>query len=266
MPAYRGIAFNSTSVEEVFLPRAPLALALAQVRFPQSPELHGEDTLARMRDSLKADYPIMREDKAVGFLVTPGGLTEGPPVERIVRFKDKPENWQFSVGQNFMSLDTTAYTTREDFASRFEKVVAATANVASPIVFDRIGIRYINRFVGEDLGSLRNLIAEPFLGLTSLDLTPASIVLSFTQSVLHLEEANVNARWGLLPKGTAIDTALATVEVPSWILDVDVYQDAKGDFVPAEIGRRIRRYAEVAYSFFRLAVTDELIRNAGGQL
>jgi uncharacterized protein (TIGR04255 family) len=252
-------------VEEIFLPRAPLAVALAQVRFPQSPELLDEDHLARLRDRLKADYPILREDKAVGFLVSPSGLAEGPPAERIVRFNDRAETWQFSVAQNFMALNTSTYSTRDDFCTRFEEAVAVAADVASPVIFDRVGIRYINRFTGEELTELASLIAEPFLGLTSLDLAPANIVQSFTQTILHLDGGDILARWGLLPAGALLDSALAPVPTPSWILDVDVYQETKGEFASAEIGRRMRQYADIAYRFFRLAVTDDLLRRAGGQ-
>jgi uncharacterized protein (TIGR04255 family) len=265
MPLHPGTTFGSAAVEEVFLPRPPLALALAQVRFPQSPELHSDPVLAQIRDHLKQHYPIMREDKAVGYVMTVAGLVEGPPIERIVRFKDKAETWQFSVGQNFMSLDTTTYTTRSDFITRFEQAIEAAADAASPFALDRIGIRYINRFTGKDLANLQNFIVEPFLGLTSLDLAPASIVHSITQTLLQLDEGAIIAKWGLLPGGTVIDTALAAVATPSWILDVDVYQERKDDFNISQIGRDTRRLADIAYRFFRLAVTDDLIYYAGGQ-
>jgi uncharacterized protein (TIGR04255 family) len=266
MPQQFGSMSSEGTVEEIYLPRAPLAMALAQVRFPLSPELIDEDHLGKMRDRLKADYPILREDKTVGFLVSAGGLAEGPPAERIVRFNDKAETWQLSVGQNFIALNTSTYTTRDDFCRRFEEGVAVAADVASPLVFDRIGIRYINRFTGEDLAELGSLIAEPFLGLTSLAVAPAQLVQSFTQTILRLEGGTIGARWGLLPAGAVIDPALAPVDAPSWILDVDVYQEQKGDFVAAEIGRRVRQYADIAYRFFRMATTDNLLRRAGGQV
>jgi uncharacterized protein (TIGR04255 family) len=265
MPSHFGGAFSTDAVEEIYLPRAPLAMALAQVRFPQCPELIDEDHLGQLRDRLKARYPILREDKAVGFLISAGGLAEAPPSERIVRFKDKAETWQVSIGQSFIALSTSTYSTRDDFCTRFEETVAAAADVASPPIFDRVGIRYINRFTGDDLVELGSLVTEPFLGLTSLDLTPASIVQSFTQTILHLAEGEITARWGLLPAGAVLDPALVPVDTPSWILDVDVYQERKGDFVAAEIDRQTRQYADLAYRFFRMATTDNLLRRAGGQ-
>ena len=265
MPAHLGNLFNADPIEEIYLPRAPLAMTLAQVRFPQCPELIDEDHLGQMRDLLKATYPILREDRAVGFLVSAGGVAEGPPAERIVRFNDKAETWQVSVGQSFIALNTSTYSTRDDFCTRFEEVAAVAANVASPPIFDRVGIRYINRFTGEELTELGSLIAEPFLGLTSLDLAPASVVQSFTQTILHLPEGQITARWGLLAAGALLDPALVPVDTPSWILDVDVYQERKGDFISAEIGRQTRQYADIAYRFFRMAATDSLLRRAGGE-
>ena len=265
MPSHFGSAFSTDPVEEVYLPRAPLVMALAQVRFPQCPELIDEDHLGQLRDRFKARYPILREDKAVGFLVSAGGVVEGPPAERIIRFNDKAETWQVSVGQSFIALITSTYSTRDDFCTRFEEIVTVAADVASPPIFDRVGIRYINRFTGDGLAELGSLIAEPFLGLTSVDLTPASVVQSFTQTILHLLGGEITARWGLLPAGAVLDPALAPVDTRSWILDVDVYQERKGDFVAAEIGRQTRQYADIAYRFFRMAATDNLLRHAGGQ-
>jgi uncharacterized protein (TIGR04255 family) len=260
----RSAVFGQDPIQEIFLPRAPLLLTLAQVRFPHSPELLSDENLGQIRDDLKADYPIMREEKALSFVISPNGaLTEGPPTGRIIRFKNKTETWQFSVGQDFMSLHTSAYTSREDFCSRFENVIRIVSSVASPIVIDRVGIRYINRFADDDLSDIGQLIAEPFLGLLSLDLTPAEILQNFTQTILRLEEGHITSRWGLVPEGTIIDTSLAPLHARSWILDVDVYQERKDDFVAVEIGQHVRRYADLAYRFFRLAVTDRLLNRAG---
>jgi uncharacterized protein (TIGR04255 family) len=256
--------FDQTPVEEIFLPRAPLLLTLAQVRFPQSPELLDDNYLAEIRDALKTEYPIMREEKAVGFVISPSGLGEGPPTERIIRFKNRDETWQFSVSQTFMSLHTFAYTTREDFCSRFENVIGIASSVASPVAIDRVGIRYINSFSDDDLSDIDQLIAKPFLGLLSLDLAPAEILQNFTQSTLRLAAGHISSRWGLLPQGTLIDTSLAPIPTRSWILDVDVFQERKDDFVATEISQHVRRYADLAYRFFRLAITDRLITRAGG--
>lgn len=264
MPQQSANAFGAESVEEIYLPKAPLAMALAQVRFPRVPELLDDDHLSKLHNRLKKDYPIMREDSTVGFLLSFGGNVEGPPAERIVRFNDKTETWQFSIGQNFMAINTSEYSNRHDFRAKFERAIEAITDIASPIIFDRVGIRYVNRFSGEDLNHLNDLITAPFLGLLPVDLSPARITQNFTQAVLQLEQANIGARWGLLPPGAIIDPALTPVNSPSWILDVDAFQERKGDFEATEIGRHIGVYADIAYRFFRLAVTDDLIRRAGG--
>lgn len=258
-----GLLSRERPVEEVFLPRAPLALALAQLRFPQLPELTDEEHVGHLRDRLKDEFPILREEKAVGLVISAAGVTEGAPTERVLRFSDRAEEWTASVSQNFFALSTTSYSTREDFCSRFEKVVGQLAEVVTPVVFDRLGIRYINRFVGSELDQLERYVTEPFLGLTSNLVPPAEVRQSFTQTILHMEEAEIGARWGLLPGGVLLDPALPPVTGPHWILDVDTFQERKDEFVATEIGRRIRDYADIAYRFFRLAVTDELILRAG---
>jgi uncharacterized protein (TIGR04255 family) len=182
----------------------------------------------------------------------------------VVRFKDKAEAWQVSVSQTFIALNTSVYDTRDDFCARFDEVVTAVADVSSPVVFDRVGIRYINRFTGEDLAALGELVRDPFLGLTSVAMAPVELKQTITQTILSFGETEIGARWGLLPPGMILDPSLEPVAAASWILDVDVYQERKGDFEAGEIGQQVRRYADAAYRFFRLAATDELLRSAGG--
>jgi uncharacterized protein (TIGR04255 family) len=265
MLPHPGTFLESGAVAETYLPRAQLVTALAQVRFPLAPELLDVDHLSQLRDRLKAQYPILREDKAVGFIAPGVALPEGFPAERIVRFNDKEETWQFSIGQNFMSLNTSRYSSRDDFFARLEDVMSVAAEVSSPIVYDRVGVRYISRFAGGDLDKVSGLINEQFLGLLSVDITPVQVVHTFNQTALRLHGADIGARWGLLPPKVLLDPSVPSVETPSWVLDVDVYQEQKADFSAREIVTRARRYADIAYRFFRLATTDELIDSSGSE-
>ncbi len=257
-----GLLSRNYPVEEIFLPRAPLALALAQVRFPQMPELTDADHIGRLRNLLITDFPIFREQRGVGIVVSAAGVTEGSP-EQLLRFSDRTEEWTITVSQNFYTLSTVSYSTREDFCSRFDNVTRKLSETLSPVVFDRLGIRYINRLGGSELDELGRYVTSAFLGLTPAIASPATVRQSFTQALLHLEQAEISARWGLLPQGTVIDPALPPLDATSWILDVDTFQERKGEFEVEELGRRLREYADAAYRFFRLAVTDDLLKKSG---
>lgn len=263
MPEPKPSIFSDGPMTEVPLAEPPLVTVLAQVQFPSSPELVDPDNIADLRRCLRESYPILREDKTVGFLVTASGVTEAPQAERVMRLRNKAEDWQISLSQNFIALNTSSYTSRDDFCTRFEEVMAAVGGLAAPVVYDRLGIRYINRFTDVDIATLETLVAGPFLGLAALDLGSAEIVQSYTQTLLSYAEGDISARWGLLPPGMVVDPALPAVEAISWILDIDVFQERKGDFAADEIGREVRRYADIAYRFFRGAATDELLHRAG---
>ena len=256
--------FVGAPPEEVFLAQAPLEMVIAQVRFPKSPDLTTDDAIRSIQGEIKESYPVLRDERAVGLLISAEGVKEGPPAERIWRFKSRDEAWQVSLADNFLALHTTSYTTREDFCSRLERLARVIETIAPPPFMDRIGIRYHNRLVGPVLSKLDDLIAQPLLGLTPETISPAVLVQSLSQAQLSLEGVDILARWGTLAANTTVDPSIRPTAEGSWIFDVDVYQGDQGDFDAGVLDRRVRQYAALAYQFFRWATTDQLLRRFGG--
>ncbi|MGC1909942.1 MAG: TIGR04255 family protein [Candidatus Dormiibacterota bacterium] len=249
--------------EEVFLPQAPLEMVIAQVRYPKSPDLTTDEAIRSIQGAIKDSYPVLRDERAVGLLINAEGVKEGPPADRIWRFKSRDEGWQVSLTDTFLALHTTRYTTRDDFCSRFERLARLIETLAPPPFMDRIGIRYHNRLVGPVLTKLDDLIAQPLLGLTSETMAPAILIQSLSQAQLSLEGVDMLARWGTLAANTTVDPSIRPSAEVSWIFDVDVYQGDQGDFDAGVLDQRVRRYAGLAYRFFRWATTDQLVRRFG---
>src|SRR5664280_912724 len=88
---------------EVHLPNAPLARAIAQVRFPEILSIRNPDKVAAFQDELRAAYPILTQDQ-VASVVLAAPNQAGAHVEesKIWRFADKAVelSWRVSLGTN----------------------------------------------------------------------------------------------------------------------------------------------------------------------
>lgn len=260
--------FGSEPVDEVFLPRAPLVRVLSQVRFPKILALLTDEAVAPIQEALKGQYPVLRQEHTVGVLITPEGVTNHEQKETVWRFQSKTGDWQVSLGPTFVALDTDAYLSRGDFCSRLDQVLDVIARVAQPAIAERIGIRYFDRLDDpEQLGRLGALVRPEILGGLAIPL-PDGVALGHTlsESLFALPDGQLLARWGLLPPGAVLDPTVPAVAGVSWVLDLDVFNAGRFDFDPAAIGATARRFADQAYRFFRWAVTDDFLRDAGGEL
>jgi len=75
------------------------------------------------------------------------------------------------------------------------------------------------------------------------------------------------ARWGKLAKGFTVDpTIMQPIEDDSWIIDLDLSETKETPFDSEALVDNIRIYAERIYTVFRWMVTDEFLREYGGDL
>ena len=79
----------------------------------------------------------------------------------------------------------------------------------------------------------------------------------------------ITVRWGLLPPQSTIDPgAVDAIDEPSWLLDMDTFQQFSSDDRVLEVNaivEQTRGYAERNYSIFRWAVTDKFLRRYEGE-
>lgn len=266
MGATSGGPFGDEPVQEVHLPRAPLVRALSQIRFPTILSLLSEDGVAPVQEALKAEYPVLRQEHTMGVLITPDGVTTQDQKDTVWRFQSRAGDWQVSLGSTFVALDTAAYESREDFCQRLDRVVEVVARIAEPPIAERIGIRYFDRLNDpEQLSRLGDLVRPEILGGMAIPLSgDAAIIQTLCESLFAFPGGQLVARWGLLPPGAVVDPTVPAVGEPSWVLDLDVFGAGRFDFHPSTVGAMTRRFADHAYRFFRWAVTEELLREAGG--
>ena len=173
---------------------------------------------------------------------------------------------EVSLAPDFLALETTAYTRSSDFLERLRVVVRALEQHVAPKTVDRLGVRYIDRICGEQMSKVQTLVRPEVLGISG---TPVAELAqhSLSETVFAPDdETRMLARWGRVPPGGTVDpAAIEPVDEPSWILDLDMSTATPFDLEEDGVIERARAFAEQLYAFFRWAVTDEFLRQYGGE-
>jgi uncharacterized protein (TIGR04255 family) len=260
--------FSSETSVEVPLERAPLVKVLVQLRFPTIAKIDSIDAVAAFQEQLEARYPILRPEHQVP-LVPVGAVM--PPVQvfgTIWRMSNTDSTWVVVLARDFVAMETTAYASRADFVERWAEVLRAlpAANLA-PAVYDRLGIRYIDRLAEEEMvNDLAVLVRPELLGITNVALpSGSSMVANVTQTQFQIDGLEMKASWGIIPARTVILPGIDAVDTRSWILDVDVYREQQVTFDTTSIVDLTATAAGRAYEFFRWSVTPEFLRRHGGE-
>jgi uncharacterized protein (TIGR04255 family) len=235
-----------------------------QVQYSRTPQLVTDEAEARMAEVL-GRYPVRRRP----VVVVPNVLINGQPIQSpslsvpspVLSFSDPKSTWQITVTETAVALETTNYSTRDDFCARGAEIFEAIAKTALPPVVDRIGVRYINRLTGDALGEVPSYIRPELSALTGCVDAPLAIQRSVTESQIELEEeGRMLVRSGQLPPNVAFDPALPPTSEGSWVLDIDVFTAQAGfPFDPGELSKRLNSYAETAYAFLRFATTEAFL-------
>src|SRR5262249_6556650 len=159
---------------------------------------------------------------ATSVVITPSGLTQQPTPDTNWTFEDIQASWKVTLAEQFVALETVAYSSRDDFSTRFSEIVHVIAEALRPPVYDRLGVRYINRLEGSDiLDELHRLVRPTALAGLVVPHEDVQIQHSLCDTIFVDGEAHLQVRWGWLPAGTAIDLTVAPPTVPYWLLDLD---------------------------------------------
>ncbi len=251
---------------EIPLDAAPLVRVIAQVRYPLIASVENRSFIGPFQEAIRSDYPELRPEESRSVVLGP----EGPITTRSDtswRFHDESGTWRVTLAPGFLAIETWQYTSRDDFLDRFHRVLAELHTHVNPRTVDRLGVRYIDRIVGENLRALPQLVRPEVAGVLATPLAEDAQEL-VAQALFLLPEGDgqLRARWGSLPARSTVDpAAVDPVDEPSWILDLDAFRQETSAFDVELIGSRARTLAERIYSVFRWVVTDEFHRRYGGR-
>lgn len=253
-------------VPEIPLPAAPLAKVLAQLRYPRPLDFLGEASVGPVRTALASRYPVNREGKATAVLITPSGVSQQQTPDTNWIFEDIQSEWKITLADQAVTIETTAYTSRAAFCERLSDVMHVVAETLHPPIYDRLGIRYINRLEGtEVLDGLERLVQPVALAGLPIPHNRVQLQHSLCDTLFIDGNAQLQVRWGWLPAGTGIDLTVPPPQVPYWLLDIDSFTGKGGPFDLSVLDAQARDLAERAHRFFRWIVTDEFLKRFGGE-
>lgn len=269
MPSQPTLPFASEPIEEIPLPSTPLVGVIAQLRFPTVASLGNQDFIGKFQEMIRHSYPVLRQEREVSVVLTPTGIAQSPEPGVVWRFQDAESDWRLSLAPSFLSLDVKNYTSRSDFVHRFRFALEMLNEFISPVVFDRLGVRYVDRLPihsEAERHQLRDLVRPDILGLNASNLGDALLERSICDTEIHLDDAVLHGRWGLVPPQTVLDALHGEpVNGPSWLLDLDMYtKSGPYPFAVDTLARLTDEFAERIYRFFRWSVKDQLLEEIGG--
>jgi uncharacterized protein (TIGR04255 family) len=243
------------------------------MKFPINARIDTTEGVTGFQEALRDSYPVMRQEQQQLTIALPPGLPPGLQVGAtsgsLWRLSAIDEGWTVVLARDFVAIETSIYTSRDDFLSRFTEVMEAlTSADLAPTVIDRMGVRYIDRIEGEDmLRDLPLLVRTEVLGVGDVGLPSGSeMVASASQTHLRIEGMDIRASWGLLPPNAVMLPGLDGVDVKSWVFDVDVYAERTKPFSVEGAVQDAEIATDHAYRLFRWAVTDEFLRQHGGDV
>lgn len=253
------------------LPNAPLIRVIAQVRFQPHAAFDVPDQIASFVSAVKARYPVELHQVQQKFVVLPGEA-QAQLVEssNVWRFAQQPNGngWQVSLSREFVALETTTYSSRDDFMNRLTELLALVHNMASRLMISRVGVRYIDQVQGAEYAQLAKLAYPDVAGIPVLD-ADEDLVAFGSDAVFNMPDGAGQARLrtAKLPAGQTIDAAaIPPIPRPSWVLDVDTFGPGVGFADIRTQANVVLAYSDVAYRLFRWAVTDDFLSVYGGTL
>lgn len=251
---------------EVPLDNAPLVRVIAQIRFPPILSIEQQAFVGSFQEAIRAEYPILEPVKTQSLIFNPEGAAVTPTFQTTWCFWNTDRTWRISLASSSVSIETTKYTSRSDFLARLKDLLVKLHSNFHLSQIDRVGLRYIDRIVGQNLADISLLIRPEIAGISCSDLQ------EYVHQVLHeslflLPEAQIAARWGVMPANATFDPyAIDPVPERSWILDLDISTTQPQIFSVEAVMEQALDFTERIYTFFRWVVTNEFLRRYGGEI
>ncbi len=251
---------------EVPLKNAPLVRAIAQVRFPPILSIEKQEFVGSFQEAIREKYPILEQIQTQNVIFNPEGASVNPQTTWC--FWNAERTWRISLASSAVSIETTKYTSRSDFLVQLESLLITLHRSFNLSQIDRLGLRYIDRIVGQNLQDISQLIRPEMAGIICSDLQEyVHQVLHDTLFLLPSGEAQLAARWGVMPANSTFDPyAIEAIPDSSWILDLDISTVKIQEFSIELLMQQAHNFTERLYTFFRWVVNDEFLRRYGGKL
>ena len=256
------------SADKTLLANAPLEVAIIEVRFTSARAEVTAEAAARVRDALaralEVDFPNIQP-------ATQGTMQINFNAGGAAWSGDETKGWQVASGDSQYSAtifpggviwqvgDYQRWSV--SMKAPLEVLMRAVAADLAPSLVQRIGLRYVDRFVdpacktlGDWFGKIDDTLLGP-LGNTVF----GSMVRQAQQQI----EVTLDGRHGaLLRHGPIHDQSTKSV---NYLLDLDVFAHAASSFDPTEVVYAAERLNRTALSLFQACVSAEYLKSLQGE-
>jgi uncharacterized protein (TIGR04255 family) len=257
------------TLRPIRLAKSPLVNVLAQVRFPPVLAIH--EAVPLFQNRLRRDgFPRFRKSELQQVTLGPG--TAKAETNPRWDFLDRDKTSVVTLTNDFVILQTNAYSRFEDFAERLTAVLALLSEFVEIDLVERIGLRYVDLVRpadGEDpaLYLDAGLLGFPFGKLTNL---ATSKHVFRTESLATTEEGTLAVRClrpdkpqylppDLMPSVLSFALNLGPSELPV-ILDFDHFSTRARDFRTDEVVDAVGDLHDAVDIAFRQAATEHAFR------
>ena len=265
--------FNVPEAPQYQLEQAPLAQALAQVRYPLIASLETMAGIVPLQETLRAAFPYMEQERLQEFslVVGPAGPAGGGSNESVTWKLTNDSGTLIVIGAGSATLSAgDSYTTVAEFSSDFRQLLDALASVGVPRC-DRLGVRYLSLAADlpGDTRSWRRWFRQELLGWLGSDLIPDDAVQQAINQVTlsHPSSGDLagcpgavqaTVRHGVVPSQTEVPGIPPLIVAdPSYLLDLDVYVVGNQQFDPTSILDQFRVFHREIDRFFYWSLTEE---------
>lgn len=258
----------ATPPPEVPLKNAPLVRAIAQVRFPPILSIEKQEFVGSFQEAIREKYPILEPVQTQNVIFNTDGIVVNPPtLQTTWCFWNVDRTWRISLASSAVSIETTKYTSRSDFLARLKSLLVTLQDSFNLSQVDRLGLRYIDQVVGQNLQDISLLIRPEMAGIICSDLQEhIHQVLHESLFLLPSGESQIAARWGVMSAYSTFDPyAIEAIPERSWILDLDISAVKTQEFSVESLMQQAHNFTERLYTFFRWVVTDEFLQRYGGE-
>ncbi|MGI8403215.1 MAG: TIGR04255 family protein [Thermomicrobiales bacterium] len=206
----------------------PIALAVAQVHFPERLSTQDPEVIARFHENIEKLFPETRQISGFSFefaVGQPGDLQAGlsniaTPVIR--QFHDVDQNWLSGLSPDNLTLECRKYEGFESFLIRFKLLVQALIDTVNPKSLRRLGLRYINE-VRDGASPLPLVVNDELRGAQSNSALSNTLVTSHQIMQFVHGNTQVNLQHGLFPRGSTVASVSGSVPQDAfYLIDTDV--------------------------------------------
>jgi uncharacterized protein (TIGR04255 family) len=246
------------------LPSNPVAIAVAQVRFPALPLFAERQHIAPLAESLLGRYPLWSEERVLNLLVTDKGVDQQQG-DAQYRFSTPDYSWSVLFGADQIALECRgpAYPGITEFSQRFCEVTRNLQALLPVHGQTRFGFRFVNEIRIEGGGEYsfwRRALNQEVLGFDAASEFEGVVQNTISELSVARPDGVFRLRRGFIPAGSTVPPRPGTQHSqalgPFYLIDLDYFNEQFQPFDP-NFEPRLTAYNDFIYQVFRWIIDGD---------